>query len=147
MKIKMTKAKKTALIINLSLLSLFLITLVLPAHASACDYNWETLSDPIGDYVGCVIGEAFKKVRAIVVAITIILTMFLIFKTVTSVGKPKILEELPQKWLYLILLVILVFGGGAIINITLKFFGFGNFATLVKPFDDFLNLLNKYSPQ
>ena len=79
----------------------------------------------LGDYFNCAIPRAFSVFRTILVAIAIIFTLLLIYKMLTNTTNSKIMEEIPTRWLYLLIFIVLIVGGGSALNIILKFFGFG----------------------
>ena len=113
-----------------------------PAPDADVCYVWNGPPPALGCYLQCVIPKIWKVIRVVLVAIAIALTMLLIFKSVTSVGKPKALEELPARWKYLLIFVLIVIGGGSALNIILRFLGFGGVAPWITVFNHFLNTLN-----
>lgn len=114
------------LLIAISLLFLGHLTLVSNAHAAGtpCITDWESSPD-LGDYFTCAIPRAFSVFKTILVAIAIIFTLLLTYRMLTNTTNSKVMEEIPTRWLYLIIFLILIVGGGSALNIILKFFGFG----------------------
>lgn len=126
-KIFSMKILKSKLLNVLSLTTVFgLIALAFPSGvlAASCGYDWDNAPD-LGDYLNCAIPQIFGAFRTILVAIAIVFTLLLIYKMMTNTSNSKVMEEIPQKWLYLIYFVVLLVGGGTLVNIILKFLGFG----------------------
>ena len=98
------------------------------AAAAPCIVDWDPTPPAyvdLGDYLSCAIPRVFSAFRTILVAIAIIFTLLLTYKMLTNTSNSKVMEEIPQKWLYLIYFVVLLVGGGTLVNIILKFLGFG----------------------
>ncbi len=136
--------------ISIALISFFYIPqLITKAHAASnsCSLWIDNYNDAqgfmLGTAVDCVAGNVFKVASTVTVALAIIFTLYMIFKTVTSQGNAKAMETLPTKWKYTMILVIAAGGGGAIISIALKFLGFPSFgemwAATWQPLIDLLN--------
>lgn len=87
------------------------------------------IAPDLGDYLDCAIPRIFSAFRTILVAIAIIFTLLLTYRMLTNTTNSKIMEEIPTRWLYLLIFVVLIVGGGSALNIILKFFGFGGVDT------------------
>ena len=98
-----------------------------PAFAAAnCYGSLSAEPKTLGEIIPCVLNQSWQFMKKIFVAMALILTMYLIFVTVKNRENSKALEELPSKWMYLIIFALLAFGaGGTILNIIFKFLGFG----------------------
>jgi len=121
---KILKSKSLNVLSLTTILGLATLALPSSALAASCGYDWDNAPD-LGDYLNCVIPQAFGAFKTILVAIAIVLTLLLIYKMMTNTSNSKVMEEIPQKWLYLIYFVVLLVGGGTLVNIILKFLGFG----------------------
>lgn len=95
----------------------------------------------LGDYFSCAIPRAFSVFKTILVAIAIIFTLLLTYKMLTNTTNSKVMEEIPTRWLYLLIFVFLIVGGGTALNITLKFFGFGGVDPWLTIVSDVINAL------
>ena len=95
----------------------------------------------LGDYFTCAIPRAFSVFRTILVAIAIIFTLLLIYRMLTNTTNSKIMEEIPTRWLYLLIFIVLIVGGGSALNIILKFFGFGGVDPWLKIISDLIDSL------
>jgi len=113
----------------------------IPPGRISCYPDW--IGDPpsVGAYLECVIPTIWTAVKVILIAIAIILTMILIFKWVTNMYNPKVLEEMPSRAKYLLFFVIIIVGGGSALNILLRFLGFGGFDPWFDLFNEMLSKL------
>ena len=130
--------KKLSLIVTILLLLLFPKAIYAAPSATTGCYNWN--SPNLGEYLDCVIPALFNVAQLILVALAIIMTILLLYKTFKTLGEANSqeLQELPQKWVYIFLLALLTFGaGGTILNIILRLLGFGTVQT-------WLNILNEW---
>jgi hypothetical protein len=110
-----------------------------PAFAQCYDFN---TPPTVGAYLLCAMPNLWGFFQTVFIAIAIIFTIFLIYKSVTSRENVKELETLPQRWMFLILFALLAFGaGGTLINILLKFLGF---PTVQQWFDVLNNLFTDW---
>ena len=112
------------------------------AAGTVC-YDWENATS-VGNYLECFLPQAWDFFKVILIVLTIIFTIWLIIKTVLAVGSANSqeIQGLPVKWIYVILLAFVAIGAaGSIINILLKFFGFGDFNTLIDPINTILDNL------
>jgi hypothetical protein len=115
--------------------------------AGATDSFWDPSSSDgsyldLGDYLLCAIPRLWGYAQIIFVAVAIILVMYLIYQTATNRENSSVLEELTKRWPYVILLAIVAIGGGGtILNIIIKFFGFSDVDFWLKGLDDFISRL------
>lgn len=125
------------MITGISFLGMFIFAT--PALAQQQCYDWTGEPPALVTYLECVLPRVWGIVQTIFVTIAVILAMYLIFKTVTSRDNPDELAQLPSKWMYLIVLVLLAVGaGGTFLNIMLRFLGFGDFDTWLQIINDTL---------
>lgn len=124
---------------------LITLMLYLPkiAFAQPCGtYSFDINATSVPE-IGCMLREViipniWTFMQRIFVAVAIILTMYLIYKTVTSRDNPEELKSLPLKWMYLFIMLFLAIGlGGSLLNMIFEFLGFGSI-------DSYLDLLNTY---
>lgn len=121
-----------------------------PAPSSSCSvpggcYNWDNPS-MVGDYLQCAIPRFWCVFKRVLIALTILFTLILIVKTVIALGSANSqeIQQLPMRWVYLILLAFVAIGAvGAILNILLKFFGFGDVNSYLPALNEILNFLNR----
>lgn len=107
---------------------------------SSKQYNGEYYD--LGDYLACAIPNIFGYIQMIFVAAAIIIVMHLIYKTATNRDNTSVLEELQKQWPYTIILAIVAIGGaGTILNIALKFLGFGEVQIWLDVLNSFLERL------
>lgn len=102
-------------------------------------YDWN--APDLGDYVACIMPTLGGAVTVSLVAITIGLALWMVFQTVTAYGSgdSRKLQELPQKWLHLIFLVIVTAGGGGfLVYLIFNTLGAGNPQVF---YDDLINLI------
>ncbi|PIR42952.1 hypothetical protein CO058_00015 [candidate division WWE3 bacterium CG_4_9_14_0_2_um_filter_35_11] len=114
------------------------------AAAAPCIVDWDPTPPAyvdLGDYLSCAIPRVFSAFRTILVAIAIIFTLLLTYKMLTNTSNSKVMEEIPTRWLYLMIFVILIVGGGSALNIILKFFGFGGVDTWIQILSDMIDKL------
>ena len=107
--------------------------------ADVC-YNWNCPTS-LGCYVDCSLGNIVNVAQLILVGVAIIMAIFLIYKTVKAIGSAdsQQLQEIPQRWIYLFLLALIVIGaGGTMLNIIMNFLGFGPVSTWLNTFNDLL---------
>ncbi len=127
-------------------LTLFTIALE-KANAAANCYGSIALNatpKPLGESMICVLENVWGFMSKIFVAIAIILAMLLVYKTVTNRENEKELAELPQKWMYLIIFILLAFGaGGTVLDFTLRLFGFGGIDTWIQPLNGIFTSIDK----
>lgn len=126
------------LILGVSYGLMFSLILTQPVFAADC-YGSLTSDNPptLGKFLPCFLEQTWGFMQKIFVAAAIILGMFLIYKTFTNRDNPKVLEELPSRWGYLILFALLAFGaGGTVLNFAFKLFGFGTLNSWIKPLTD-----------
>lgn len=103
------------------------------------------LNNALPNVLDSMLTKTFEVAQLILIAIAIILTAYTVYQTVVSQGKPKEMEALPEKWKSIVIMLIMAGGGGAIINIALKFLGFGDFSTIwTNTYQPLLDLL-KYN--
>jgi len=96
----------------------------------------------LGDYLLCAIPRLWGYAQIIFVAASLILFMYLVYRTVTNRENSTVLEELSKQWPYVILLAIVSIGGaGTILNILLQFFGFGSVDFWLTGLNNFLRNL------
>ena len=116
--------------------------LSMQAHAASapCLTDWDSSPD-LGDYFTCAIPRAFSVFRTILVAVAIIFTLLLTYKMLTNTTNSKIMEEIPTRWLYLLIFIVLIVGGGSALNIILKFFGFGGVDPWLRIVSDLIDTL------
>ena len=110
------------------------------AASAPCLTDWDSSPD-LGDYFTCAVPRAFSVFRTILVAIAIIFTLLLTYKMLTNTTNSKIMEEIPTRWLYLLIFIVLIVGGGSALNIILKFFGFGGVDPWLKIISDLIDSL------
>jgi hypothetical protein len=119
------------------------------AYAAACYGSLGGVVDgvaptPFGAGLKCVLENVWGFMSKIFVAIAIIMTMFLIFKTVTSRENEKELAEIPKKWMYMIIFVLLSFGaGGTVLDFTLRLFGFGGVDSWLLPLNRVFDAMDR----
>ena len=141
------KISKLFLSISILLGIVFLFNGPLSIHASAAAAPCIDLNPPaggyidLGDYFTCALPRAFSVFRTILVAIAIIFTLLLIYRMLTNTTNSKIMEEIPTRWLYLLIFIVLIVGGGSALNIILKFFGFGGVDPWLKIVSDMIDKL------
>ncbi len=142
------KISKLFLSISVLLGIIFLFSGPLSTHANAAAAPCITDIDPtaggyidLGDYFTCAIPRAFSVFRTILVAIAIIFTLLLTYKMLTNTTNSKIMEEIPTRWLYLLIFIVLIVGGGSALNIILKFFGFGGVDPWLQLISDLIDKL------
>lgn len=122
----------------------FIPQLITKSSAANCNFWIEDQNDLlVGDAVDCIASNAFSLMAKLAVGLAILFTLFTIFKTFTSQGNSKAMEEIPTKWKYTIILIIAAGGGGAIISIILNFLGLPSFSTMWgQTWDPFIQFLN-----
>lgn len=97
----------------------------------------------IGNTVDALLTKAFDIAQTLLIAAAIILTAHTVYKTVVSQGNAKEMEAMPEKWKSIVIMLVMAGGAGAIINIALKFLGFGDFSTIwTSTYQPLLNMLN-----
>lgn len=105
---------------------------VLSIAAGGYDLNGEP--PKLGDFMPWFLKNLWSFFQKIFIAVALIMGMYLVFKTFTNRENSKYLEELPSKWMYMVVFVFLAFGaGGTILNFVLKVFGFGSIDTWLGP--------------
>src|SRR3990167_5020082 len=93
-------------------------TVTSPSFAAVSCYG-PLDQDPkaLGEILPCFLEQIWSFFQMIFVAAALIMGMFLVYKTFTNRENPKVLEELPIKWGYLVIFTLLAFGaGGTILN-------------------------------
>lgn len=113
--------------------------------AAGAPFDYEASSGQyldLGDYLLCAVPRLWGYAQIFFVAATLIIFMFLVYKTVTNRENSTVLEELAKQWPYVILLAIVAIGGaGTILNILLKFLGFGDVDYWLTGLNNFLKNL------
>ncbi len=94
----------------------------------------------VGSYINCAVPKAWTTFQIILVAVAIIISMFLIYKTAMNRENSSVLEELAHQWPYTLLLAFVVIGGGGfLLNLFLAFFGLGNVQFWLDALSTFVN--------
>ena len=108
--------------------------------ASECaQFVWE---DPdLGGYIGCVVPSIFNAVQLIAAGVAFVITIYLIYYTVTNLDNPQVLKDIGSKWIYLFIFVLVVVAGTGIIFIPLRAFGFEGFDYWLGVLEEFANAL------
>lgn len=118
----------------------FLLSFIVTRPAFAAVSCYGTLDgDPpkLGVFLPCFLEQTWKFIQKIMVAIALIMGMFLVYKTFTNRENPKALEEIPMRWMYMIVFIFLAFGaGGTLLNFVFKLFGFGTLNNFITPLND-----------
>lgn len=87
------------------------------AQPNACVYPqgkcYDFQEPNLGCYLECAVPKLWTGFITLVVAITIIFVMILAFQTVINRENDKFLQEMPKRWLYIILLALFAVGGGS----------------------------------
>lgn len=132
--VKYQNMKKNALI-GITLGLLIGLLLVNPELAFAQPaYNLNGEPPKLGEYLPLFLKGLWKFFQKIFIALALIMGMYLVFKTFTNRENSKALEELPSKWMYMVVFLFLAFGaGGTILNFILNLFGFGNIDAWLGP--------------
>lgn len=123
-----------------------------PAPSPSCSvpggcYNWDNPSK-VGDYLQCAIPRFWCVFKRVLIALTILFSLILIVKTVIALGSANSqeIQQLPMRWVYIILLAFVSIGAvGAILNILLQFFGFGDINSYLPALNEILDFLNRGS--
>jgi hypothetical protein len=138
------KIQKTHLVKFTSLIySIFLFAHITPQKVFAQCYDYENATS-VGAYLECMLPSLWTATSLAFAGIALILIIYLVFKTVTAYGgaNAQSLQEMPMKWAYLLLFVLLAIGvGGTIINIVLPWLGFPGMLYWTGAFQEFLNEL------
>jgi|688.fasta_scaffold00063_2 hypothetical protein len=120
-----------------SVLSLLFSQPALAATNPGCYGSLAGDAPSLGKFLPCFLEQIWKFFQKIFVAVALIMGMLLVYKTFTNRENSKVLEELPSKWMYLIIFVFLAFGaGGTILNFVFKLFGFGTLNSWIAPLNE-----------
>ncbi len=141
------KVKPLVLLVS----ALIIVVGINPSQAQAGCYNWD---DPqsLGYLISCILGDnqgnspLLHTIQVILIAITIGITVFTIYKTVTiwGSGNSQKMQELPNRIVYTLILILVVAGAGtAVLNLFLKLIGVGDLTYWIARFNESLSILDQ----
>lgn len=86
-------------------------------------YDFSGDPPSLGCYIDCVLPQIFDVIAVLGVATAIALSIWLVFLTIRNTENPEFLQTLGQRWVLLLLFIIIVATRGGIIFIPLSFIG------------------------
>ena len=135
---------RTRKILTISLFSIVFLHTALPTPIHASCYNWDNPGS-LGEIIDCITSTTLiPAIQVIIATIAIIIVLITLYKTFTTLGSANSqkMQELPTRWIFTLLLIFIVAGGGtAILNIFLKLLGVGDINYWIDQFNQIINTL------